>query len=81
MLDHTEKNIYVILGFSRCGTSVIARSLKTLSIDLGNKLIPPRNKWNPTGFFEDKEIVHDMGISLNLNTDFSLKVNTHFTFT
>ncbi len=60
MKDHANKNIYVILGFLRCGTSVIARSLKTLSIDLGEKLKPPNDNWNPTGFFEDEEIVYDI---------------------
>lgn len=64
MINPTEtcKNIFLILGFARSGTSVITRGLKALGIDLGNHLEDqdPSNTWNPTGFFEDKEIIHDI---------------------
>ena len=45
-----------ILGTARSGTSVIARGLSALGIDLRDKLIPA-SKVNPTGFFEDLDIV------------------------
>lgn len=53
-----QKDIFVILGGARSGTSVIARGLHTLGINLGDKLIPTKNtsKWNPKGFWEDREI-------------------------
>lgn len=51
-----QKNIFVILGFARSGTSVITRALKTIGVDLGDNMVP-MSKWNPTGFFEDEEII------------------------
>jgi hypothetical protein len=61
-----NKNIYLILGFLRSGTSVIARSLQALNIDLGNKMVDYDDNclWNPTGFFEDKEIIYDIHAKL-----------------
>lgn len=53
-----KKNIYVVLGMARSGTSVIARGLKALGIDLGEKLTPGREAWNAKGFFEDTDIVY-----------------------
>jgi hypothetical protein len=53
----SKKNIFVILGVARSGTSVLARALKALGIELGNKLTQP-GKWNPTGFWEDNDIVY-----------------------
>ncbi len=54
------KNIFMVLGFARSGTSVITRGLKALGIDLGDKIIAhsPKNRWNPTGFFEDEEVIY-----------------------
>jgi hypothetical protein len=53
-----QKRVYVVLGFARGGTSAIARALKVLGIDLGAKLSAADNRWNPTGFWEDNEIVY-----------------------
>lgn len=55
-----SKNIYVIVGFARSGTSVITRGLQALGIDLGDHILEHKenNRWNPTGFFEDKEIIY-----------------------
>jgi hypothetical protein len=58
-----KKNVYVILGFLRCGTSVITRSLQALNIDLGEKLVT-NTGWNPTGYFEDNEIMHTIHAKL-----------------
>ena len=52
-----QKNIYVVLGMARSGTSVITNGLKTLGIDLGEKLYRADER-NPKGFWEDEEIVY-----------------------
>ncbi len=51
------KNVFVVLGMLRCGTSVVARGLKTLGIDLGSRLVSADHEWNPKGFWEDKDII------------------------
>jgi hypothetical protein len=53
-----EKQIYVVLGMARSGTSAIARGLQALGIPLGHQLTPGSQKWNPKGFFEDNDIVY-----------------------
>jgi hypothetical protein len=59
-LDMTgQKNIFAILGTARTGTSVIARALKALGVDLGTRLTPA-NGWNPKGFWEDNDIVYQV---------------------
>jgi hypothetical protein len=52
------KNIFVILGVARSGTSAIARSLKALGIELGDNMSPASDKWNSKGFWEDTDIVY-----------------------
>src|SRR5688572_10525788 len=61
--EHPRKNIFVILGVARSGTSVITRALKALGVDLGKKLTQP-GKWNPTGFWEDNDIVYQINQKL-----------------
>lgn len=56
--DTTQKNVLVILGMARSGTSAIARGVKALGIDLGDKFKAPSDRWNPKGFFEDTDIVY-----------------------
>jgi len=51
-------HVVVILGMARSGTSAIARGLKALGVELGDKLTPPSERWNPKGFFEDTDIVY-----------------------
>lgn len=46
----------VVLGSGRSGTSVLARAINILGVDLGENFIR-KNKTNPKGFFEDKKIV------------------------
>lgn len=53
-----KKQIYVVLGMARSGTSAITRGLGALGVPLGNHLIPGNDKWNAKGFFEDKDIVY-----------------------
>lgn len=59
-LSLSHKNIFVILGVARSGTSAIARGLKTLGIDLGDKMNLNGNKWNAKGFWEDTDIVYNI---------------------
>src|SRR5688572_24232416 len=55
--DLSQKKIFLVLGIARSGTSVIAKALNVLGIDLGINL-NPSNKWNPKGFWEDIDIVY-----------------------
>ncbi len=55
-----SKNIFVILGVARSGTSAIARGLKALGIELGDKMSPGNPKWNAKGFWEDTDIVYNI---------------------
>jgi hypothetical protein len=58
--DVQQKYIYVVLGMPRSGTSAITRGLKALGIALGDTLTPAHQKFNPKGFWEDKEIVYQI---------------------
>jgi hypothetical protein len=53
----SDKDVYVVLGMSRSGTSAIARALSVLDIDLGDKLLPGDSR-NPKGFYEDAEVLY-----------------------
>lgn len=52
-MKDTRKNIVVVLGMHRSGTSAITRGLSVLGVELGNELHPAGND-NPKGFWEDK---------------------------
>ena len=56
MIHDTGKHIVVILGMHRSGTSVITRGLIALGATVSENLVPAGFD-NPTGFFEDKDIV------------------------
>lgn len=58
--NNDPKRIYVVLGMARSGTSAITRGLKALGIDLGDKFLAGGVRWNPTGFWEDTDIVYDI---------------------
>lgn len=49
-------NLILVLGPGRSGTSLVAKLISTLGVDLGENLIPA-NRSNPDGYFEDKGIV------------------------
>jgi hypothetical protein len=53
----SSKKVFVVLGMSRNGTSAIARSLKALGVNLGDKLLPADSR-NPKGFYEDSDILY-----------------------
>lgn len=68
-MNTSGKNIYVVIGMARSGTSTISRALKTLDIELGSKLAPAEATWNPKGFWEDTDIVYKVnrGVLFALN--------------
>lgn len=45
-----------VLGVGRSGTSAITRGVQALGVELGDRLRPPGGK-NPTGFFEDQDLL------------------------
>lgn len=59
-----SKNVFVVIGMARSGTSAIARGLQAIGIELGDKLTPGSKKWNPKGFFEDSDIVYKINRGL-----------------
>lgn len=50
-------NLVVVLGMHRAGTSLAARALASLGVELGEDLVPPMPGVNDTGFWEDRAIV------------------------
>ncbi|MFZ2315974.1 MAG: hypothetical protein WAW86_10010 [Gammaproteobacteria bacterium] len=57
------KDIFLVLGVARSGTSVITRGLQALGVTLGDKL-HPASSWNPKGFWEDDELVYKINRSI-----------------
>lgn len=51
------KRVILVLGMHRAGTSAITRGLLALGVPLGGRLMPERDD-NPTGFWEDADIVN-----------------------
>lgn len=52
----SQKQIVVVLGMHRGGTSCITRGLQALGVDLGGDLYPARAGDNDKGFWEDRDI-------------------------
>jgi hypothetical protein len=59
-----NKNIFLVLGMARSGTSAITRGLNALGIELGSMLTPANPKWNPKGFWEDSEVVYQINAKI-----------------
>lgn len=53
----THRQIVVVLGSGRSGTSLLMQALGALGVRLSDAMIEARQD-NPDGFFEDREIVH-----------------------
>jgi hypothetical protein len=51
------RRVFVVAGMHRAGTSVVARGLQALGIDLGDRLMAADQRMNARGFFEDVDIV------------------------
>ena len=59
-VDHapgTSRRVYVVAGMHRAGTSVVARALQALGVDLGAHLMSADVRMNARGFFEDLDLV------------------------
>lgn len=73
-----QKNVYVVLGMARSGTSAIARGLNALGVDLGEQLTPGDKTWNPKGFFEDTDIVYKINRGVLYALDYNwTSLSTH----
>src|SRR5437879_8253383 len=67
----SQKNIYVVLGVARSGTSAIVRGLKALGIELSDKMSAGNEKWNAKGFWEDTDIVYKINGKAFSTLDFA----------
>ena len=64
------RRVYVVAGMHRAGTSVVARGLQALGIDLGDRLMSADVRMNARGFFEDLDVVRiDDGLLATLAAD------------
>jgi hypothetical protein len=52
----TRQRAIVVLGAGRSGTSAVARAVQAIGVELGDRLRPGGGK-NPTGFFEDQDLL------------------------
>ncbi len=73
--NYNSRNMFVVLGFARSGTSVITRGLKALGVDLGTgaQKETNNNKWNPSGFFEDEEIIYHIHTNIFEILDYKVR--------
>ena len=53
---HSRKELILILGMHRSGTSLITKAVQVLGASLGENLLPPGPD-NPTGFWEDADVM------------------------
>ncbi|MEQ9451361.1 MAG: glycosyltransferase [Pseudomonadales bacterium] len=51
-----NKQVVVVLGMHRSGTSTITKAIEALGANLDTHLMPPLERNNPKGFFEDMEV-------------------------
>jgi len=56
MQDSFRQHCIIVLGMHRSGTSLLARIVNLLGVEIGNNLVPPRQD-NVLGFWEHKEIM------------------------
>lgn len=50
-----QKQLIVVVGMHRSGTSMVTRGLRVFGVELPSNLLPP-DKWNSKGYWEDREI-------------------------
>ena len=55
--DRGARRVVVVAGMHRAGTSVVARGLMALGLDMGEALMSADPRMNARGFFEDLDIV------------------------
>jgi hypothetical protein len=56
-------DLVVVLGMHRAGTSALARGLKALGVELGDRMMAPSATENPTGYWEDLDI-YELNMSM-----------------
>jgi hypothetical protein len=56
-------DLVVVLGMHRAGTSALARGLKALGVELGDRMMAPSATENPTGYWEDLDI-YELNVSM-----------------
>ncbi|MFO1322760.1 MAG: hypothetical protein U1F15_01735 [Burkholderiales bacterium] len=56
-MPDAKRSVVVVSGMHRAGTSVVARGLQALGLDLGDALMSADVKMNARGFFEDVDVV------------------------
>ena len=61
-MQKKDKEIFLILGMHRSGTSVMTKFLEIFNINIGSDFSPPRVD-NPTGFYEDMSFLR---VNINL---------------
>jgi hypothetical protein len=54
---NAQRGVVVVAGMHRAGTSVVARGLQALGLDLGDALMSADVRQNARGFFEDVDVV------------------------
>jgi len=69
--DISRKKVFVVLGMARTGTSAISRSLKVFGVNHGDMLMNGKSEWNPTGCWEDREIVYGVNGKIFSRLDFA----------
>jgi len=52
----SNKELIVVLGMHRSGTSAITRGLQVMGVELGDRLMPPIEGNNAKGFWEDIDV-------------------------
>lgn len=57
MPDRSPRRVVMVAGMHRAGTSVVARGLMALGLDLGDALMDADARMNARGFFEDVDVV------------------------
>jgi glycosyltransferase involved in cell wall biosynthesis len=55
-MQNMNKNLVVVLGMHRSGTSALTRSLHVLGVGLGDNLMPSLEGNNAKGFYEDLDL-------------------------
>jgi len=56
-MSRDRKTVFVVTGMHRSGTSLLARGLLALGINLGDNLLEKSATENPTGYWEDVDIL------------------------
>ena len=65
-----QSKLVLVVGMHRSGTSAVTRGLKTLGVELGDRLWPPNEAVNAKGFWEDMDInALNIEMMKALNTD------------